>query len=45
MIAENYIELQRIYIVKVLDEPVLTGIKVPDEEWDEVKRFVEDFAE
>lgn len=37
-------ELQRIYIVKVLDEPVLTGIKVPDEEWDEVKRLIQEIV-
>lgn len=37
-------ELQRIYIVKVLEEPVLTGIKVPDEEWDEVKRLIQEIV-
>ena len=37
-------ELQRIYIVKVLDEPVLIGIKVPDEEWDEVKRLIQEIV-
>ena len=37
-------ELQRIYIVKVLDEPTLTGIKVPDEEWDEVKRLIQEIV-
>lgn len=37
-------ELQRIYIAKVLDEPVLTGIKVPDEEWDEVKRLIQEIV-
>ncbi len=37
-------ELQRIYIVKVLDQGTLTGIKVPDEEWDEVKRLIQEIV-
>ncbi len=37
-------ELQRIYIVKVLDGVTLTGIKVPDEEWDEVKRLIQEIV-
>lgn len=37
-------ELQRIYIVKVLDQGELTGIKVPDEEWDEVKRLIQEIV-
>ncbi len=35
-------ELQRIYITKVLEGEVLTGIKVPDEEWDNVKKLIQE---
>ena len=37
-------ELQRIYIVKVLEQGELTGIRVPDEEWDEVKRLIQEIV-
>lgn len=37
-------ELQRIYIAKVLGEDILTGIKVPDGEWDEVKRLIQEIV-
>lgn len=37
-------ELQRIYIAKVLDETTLTGIKVPDEEWEEVKKLIQEIV-
>lgn len=37
-------ELQRIYIAKVLDETALTGIKVPDDEWDEVKKIIQEIV-
>lgn len=37
-------ELQRIYIAKVLDETALTGIKVPDDEWDEVKKLIQEIV-
>ena len=35
-------ELQRIYITKVMDN--LTGIKVPDEEWDTVKSLIQEIV-
>ena len=35
-------ELQRIYIAKVLDQNGLEGIKVPDEEWDTVKKLIQE---
>lgn len=37
-------ELQRIYIAKVLDQNGLVGIKVPDEEWDNVKRLIQEIV-
>lgn len=37
-------ELQRIYIAKVLDQNGLEGIKVPDEEWDTVKKLIQEIV-
>lgn len=34
-------ELERIYITKIVDQDGLTGIKVPDEEWDAVKLLIQ----
>lgn len=35
-------ELQRIYITKVMDN--LTGVKVPDEEWNDVKALIQEIV-
>ena len=35
-------ELQRIYIAKVIEHDGLVAIKVPDEEWDNVKKLIQE---
>ncbi len=37
-------ELQRIYIAKVIEHDGLVAIKVPDEEWDNVKKLIQEIV-